>query len=38
METNSTSVSYSNVTLELLISIAYGISDKRISGIPRDVA
>lgn len=37
METNATRVSYSNVTLEFLISIAYKISDKRISGIPSAV-
>ncbi len=37
METTGTRASYSNVTLEFLISVAYGISDKRISGIPSAV-
>lgn len=37
MEANSTRVSYSNATLGLLISIAYRISDQRISGIPDGV-
>jgi uncharacterized protein (TIGR03435 family) len=34
METNAARVVYTNVTLEFLISLAYRISDKQISGIP----
>jgi len=37
MEMNATRVSLSNVSLEFLISLAYRISDKRISGIPSAV-
>jgi len=37
MEMNATRASFSNVSLEFLISVAYRISDKRISGIPSAV-